>query len=137
MGKITSSMRVQPASVWVVRAEVDAVLANWGRWAAVRMGRSAHVNPLFSRALRGRAWQPCASGGDAVNVNAAWRAERVVCNVLFSPRFRALLTAHYVHAAAPAKTCALLHMAHAAYEAELFKAAGYFWDRLQRLADEA
>jgi hypothetical protein len=112
MGKIRSSMAPVAEPVFTVPVRVEHVLAEWGRWAAVRMGRSARVNASFRR------------------------AEQVICNPMFSPRYRAMLTAHYVHQAREIDTCRLLRLAHAAYAAELRHAALVFWERYRKAAAE-
>lgn len=67
-----------------------------------------------------------------VNVDDAWRAEKTVCNPEFSPRFRALLTAHYVFKQPTPSTCRALGIHWAAYDHELWRAALFFWTRYQR-----
>lgn len=74
--------------------------------------------------------RPATTG--TVNVNDAWRAEKTVCNPEFSPRFRALLTAHYVFKQPTQTTCRALGIHWAAYDHELWRAALFFWTRYQR-----
>lgn len=135
MGKIRSSMAPVAEPVFTVPVRVEHVLAEWGRWAAVRMGRSARVNASFRPGgwLNGGGRQVAAV---SVDVAAAWRAEQVICNPMFSPRYRAMLTAHYVHQAREIDTCKLLRLAHAAYAAELRHAALVFWERYRKAAAE-
>jgi hypothetical protein len=52
---------------------------------------------------------------------------------MFSPRYRAMLTAHYVHQQREVDTCQLLRLAHASYAAELRHAALVFWDKYLRV----
>lgn len=121
------------SGAYAIPAEVDTTLSNWGRWAAGREGRaSRHINQQFTRALRGNRWQPPAPAQLALNVDSAWRVEQTVCDPVFSPRFRTLLVEHYAHQRHQRDTCKLLFIAWAGYEAELFKAAMYCWERLCR-----
>jgi hypothetical protein len=135
MGKIRSTRQEaadQQAPVYAVAPEIEGVLVNWGRWAAVRVGggRKARVNPLFREALRGHRWAPSqATHQPQVDVDQAWAVEQVVCDVEFSPRFRELLKQHYVLQAPPGLVCKLLHVIPRAYGHELWRSSNYFWAR--------
>lgn len=137
MGRIRSTAGdAMPAdTVHVIDREVDAVLANWGAWAGARIGVSRQAQAMFRMASGGaRATAASASAGD---VEQAWRVEKVVCNPAFSPRFRAVLMAHYVLHRSKSTTCRDLGLHWAAYDHEVWRAAVYFWDRyVKQLAAE-
>lgn len=130
MGKIRSTNR-QPEQGPSVDAEIDQVLQNWGTWAGVRMGRRRQASAMFRMAGRGTR-RECALVSVAVDVDQAWRVEKTVCNPNFSPRFREVLTRHYVTRETEMSTCRLLGLHLAAYDHELWRAATYFWNRYQR-----
>lgn len=134
MGKIRSSLKPEPPAslAYLIEPHIDGALCNWGRWAAVREGRSQHANAMFRQALRGTRWEPSTTSLTPPDVDAAWRVEQTVCNPMFSPRFRTLLTEHYVHRRREHATCDLLWINRKAYDAELWKAATYFWERHTR-----
>lgn len=134
MGRIRSSLKPDASQVHAIEPRIEAVLENWGRWAAQREGAVRHVNQQFRQALRGARWAPCATGGGGatLRVDEAWRVEQTVCNPLFSPRYRTLLVEHYVHRRRPMATCALLHIHAVAYDAELWKAAYLFREAFNR-----
>ena len=128
MGKIRSSNREasQPVQRSAIDAATEAALCNWGQWAAVRVGMRRQAHGLFKRA--GRCNQaPMAL--QVVNVDAAWQAEKTVCNPVFSPRYRALLTAHYVEQADKTTTCRTVGIHWSAYDDELWRAAAFFRNR--------
>ncbi len=77
-------------------------------------------------------WATGSARPSSVDVDSAWRVEQTICDPMFSPRFRTLLVEHYAHQRHQRDTCKLLFIAWAGYEAELFKAAMYCWDRLGR-----
>lgn len=137
MGRIRSTISeaaAPPSQVFAIAPEVERVLANWGQWVAVRVGVRRQAQGVFR--LAGRGTRSCAVVmAPDVNVDEAWRAEKTVCNPNFSPRFRAVLTAHYVTRESKASTCRLLGIHWAAYDQEHWRAATFFWNRFQRTAE--
>ena len=129
MGRIRSSNSeaAQPVQAYAIAPEVDRVLANWGQWAAVRVGVRRQAQGVFR--LAGRGTRSAPTVGPMVNVDEAWRAEKTVCNPNFSPRFRAVLTAHYVSRSTKAIICRDLCIHWAGYDHELWRAATFFWNR--------
>ncbi len=122
MGKIRVWRAAEPVQVkaWhQIEPEVQADLVNWGRWAALRIG--------LSHARRHAA---------AVRVDRAWDVERTVCNPMFSPRFRELLTMHYVRGHDSISIARALSMHHQEFERELWRSARYFCDRFGRETPE-
>jgi len=136
MGRIRSSgsEAVQQEAAYAIAPETDRVLSNWGQWAAVRVGVRRQAQGVFRMAGRGTRSGP--STTTLINVDEAWRAEKVVCNPGFSPRFRSMLTAHYVTREPKASTCRLLGIHWAGYDYEVWKASVFFWNRfMHTLAD--
>lgn len=134
MGRIRSTNSAsQAGDPYALPAEVDALLHNWGRWAAVREGRvQRRASGQWSRALRGGHPDGVQAGGPGtVDVDAAWRVERAICGQAFSPRLRTLLVEHYAHQRDQRDTCRDLGIYWAWYEIELYKAAMACWFRLQ------
>jgi hypothetical protein len=136
MGRIRSTREVEAGNAYAVDPQVDAMLDNWGRWAAQRAGGRPAVNPQFRQAVRGVRW---ANGGGGalgavcvLRVDEAWRVEQTVCTPMFSPRYRTLLTEHYAHQRKPLAICKLLHIHLLAYDAELWKATCLFVDAFNR-----
>lgn len=131
MGRIRSTTTVEVHSWhrYAVPAEVEAALVNWGRWAAPGGSAPAHVNPLFKHALRGRRWEPASVLDDPVDVAAAQAVECTMCAPGFSPKFRVLLMLHYVRRRSRVQIAEHAHMSLANFDAELQRAALYFWGR--------
>jgi hypothetical protein len=134
LGKIRSTNQVQAHGlVYVIAPDLEALLSNWGRWAAVRVGRGRYVNAQFRNATRGGRWEPCAAVSvSRVDADSAWRVEQTICDPMFSPRFRTLLTEHYAHQRRLRDVCKLLFLPERAYEAELWKACAHFSERYAR-----
>lgn len=132
MGRIRSTTQPDKAPVYAIAPEITSVLSNWGRWAAVRVGR-ASTSPLGRIALRGARWDSAAptSSSSPTDNEQAWLAERTICGPMFSPRFRALLTEHYVLARPTWLTCDSLHIARAGWDHEHWRAALHFWQRFK------
>lgn len=143
MGRIRSSRSDEAATASAAAAaalcaidpEIDAVLANWGLWASARTGVRKQASATFRMAGRGTRGGVVAVAA-LVNIDDAWHAEKTVCNPNFSPRFRALLTAHYVYRQSAQTTCRALGIHWSAYDHELWRAALFFWHRYQRVTDE-
>ena len=133
MGRIRSTTaEAMPAStVQVVAPEVDAVLANWGSWAAARVGVRRQAQAMFRMAGPGGRSGPAVAS--SVNADEAWRVEKTVCNPEFSPRFRAVLMAHYVLQAPKSQTVRELGLHWDTYDHELWRASVYFWARYVKL----
>lgn len=123
MGRIRSSKAEEMPGVHLhaIDGDVEHQLMQWGAWAGQRMGLRHQARAAAAGARSG----PPASSA-TVSVEQAWRVEQIVCNVQFSPRFRALLTAHYVHRASKMLTCRTLAIEWVAYELELWKAVMHF-----------
>ncbi|HOW49400.1 MAG TPA: hypothetical protein PLB26_17300 [Rubrivivax sp.] len=136
MGKIRSTTKgvADPEGGYGVPHGAEAVLVNWGRWAAPRHGcrRSLNVNFRFVRPDRwgefGCTEAPAAFAAPP-NVDRAWAAEKIICNPVFWPPARTLLTEHYVFARSPRSTCRLLGVHRSEYDRELWRAACMFWNR--------
>lgn len=140
MGRIRSSAseakQAASGQAYAIDPDVEQLLSNWGQWAGVRAGlrrQACGVFALAGKGVRGGV----AAVAPTVDVDAAWRAEKTVCNVEFSPRFRALLTAHYVHGQEMRRTCRELGLHWQAYEHEVWRAACFFWTRYQRAVADA
>lgn len=135
MGRIRSSLKPE-AVAFAIEPEVASLLGNWGRWAARRADTGHNSSPLGRVALRGNRWDSVPQGsGQAPDQGQAWEVERTVCLPAFSPRWRALLTMHYVHGKPGWAICDGLHILRGAWDREHARAAGYFWELHQaRLA---
>lgn len=138
MGKIRSTATEPERVHYQVPADAEMTLQNWARWAAPRHGCARRVNPSF-RLVKPSAdregWaDPGAPAGIAapVDAEAAWAAERVICNPAFWPPARTLLTAHYLYRQDQRATCRLLAVHRDAYEHELWRAACMFWNLYQQ-----
>ncbi len=131
MGRIRSTEGEVLRPRYQVEAEVVDSLDNWGRWAAPRFGCGVHTSAMF------RLYRAKASPDDAappplpvpVDADSAWAVEKVVCNPGFMPRFRHLLSAHYVFKTDMRSTARLLALHRDEYEAELWRASYFFWNR--------
>lgn len=140
MGRIRSSRSEEAATASAAVAAalcaidpvIEGVLANWGLWASARTGVRKQASATFRMAGRGTRGGVVAVAS-TINVDEAWRAEKTVCNPEFSPRFRAILTSHYVYRETVPKTCKALGIHWAAYDHELWRAALFFWTRYQRV----
>jgi hypothetical protein len=138
MGKIRSTNQVEPPPAFEVPAEADALLTNWGRWAAPRHGCKRALNPNF-RYVRPDRW---ASADDHTSAPAvyssppdadqAWTVEKIVCNPNFWPPARLLLTEHYVLRRNPRSICAALCIPRTGYEHELWRAACMLWNAYEK-----
>lgn len=129
MGRIRSTNTQDTSPVFAIAPETTAVLSNWGRWAAVRVGR-AQTSPLGRVALRGNRWDSAApTVSTTTNTDQAYNAERAICGPMFSPRYRALLTEHYVLARPTWLTCDSLHIPRLGWDREHWRAAEHFWGR--------
>lgn len=130
MGRIRTS-REPRLSPYTVEAEVQEALDNWGRWSAPRYGYRGSTSPMF-RLFRSRdRHEDSAPRAICVPVDpdAAWKAEKVICNPGFLPRARHLLTAHYVFEADMRNTCRALGLARREYDMELWSGSYFFWNR--------
>jgi len=131
MGRIRSTLGEAKRPSYTVEAEVQAALDNWGRWSAPRFGYRGATSPMF------RLFKAKQRGDDAapvaiavpVDPDAAWKAEKVICNPGFLPRARHLLTAHYVFEADMRSTCRALGLARREYDMELWSSSYFFWNR--------
>jgi len=137
MGKIRSTNQVVVPS-FVVPAEADAVLANWGRWNGPRTGVRRVVNASFKGTKSAPGWVALGSEGapapfaGAVDADQAWAAEKVICNPMFWPPARALLTEHYTYRTPTHTVCRRLGIHPAAFGHDLCRAACIFWNTYQQ-----
>lgn len=135
MARIRSTARheVLAWQRYAIPAEVEAALVNWARWAAPVRVAPVRVNAMFKHALRGHRWAtaPGPVQADPVDVEGAQAVECTMCAPGFSPRFRVLLVLHYVRRRTRAAICEMAHLNPATFDAELQRAALYFWERHQ------
>lgn len=140
MGRIRSTTKADAAAVYDVPNEADDALHNWARWASPRHGVKRRLNASFSLVKPDR-WgdntaretAPAAFAA-AVDPEAAWAAEKVLCNPMFWPPARTMLTQHYLYRASERATCRLLGIHGSQYSHDLWRAACMFWNQYQKRA---
>lgn len=130
MGRIRSTTGEGKRPGYLIEAEVQQALVNWGRWAAPRFGCTARANVLFVLLKNKEEGHYDNPAPDVpIDSEAAWRAEKVICNPGFVPRWRHLLQAHFAFQTDMRQTCRLLHLHRQEYDVELWKGAYGFWSR--------
>ena len=138
MGKIRSTANDDERVHHQVPAEADMALQNWARWAAPRHGCARRVNPSFRFVKPSAEWEALGDAGAPsgfaapVDAEAAWAAERVICNPAFWPPARTLLMQHYLYRQDQRATCRLLGVHRDAYDYELWRAGCMFWNLYQQ-----
>lgn len=132
MGRITGTNSAARADVFTVDGVIQGVLINWGRWALPRHGGSGSTNAMFRMVKSPRTFDGTQSPSIPVDVDAAWLAEKVVCNPDFYPRARTLLSNHYVFNVDQRQTCRQLGLHRSAYDEEHWRSCYIFWNRYSR-----